>query len=125
MSHLPSGTLPALGNDIAVWFFTVHVGLVVYASADAVLGMAITIKGRGNVTDSPSMRPECKVEPGAVGSGLHGGCDVPIPSAGGSSHQENACCRRAPRVAFWVTSQLQVFQVEQIIPPEPQGVGGG
>lgn len=57
-----SGTLPSHGNDFAVGFFTVHVGLVVYASADAVLGMAITIKGRGNVTDSPSMRPECKVE---------------------------------------------------------------
>lgn len=63
LSHLPSGTLPSLGNDFAVWFITVHVGLVVYASADAVLGMAITTKGRGNVTDSPSMRPECKVEP--------------------------------------------------------------
>lgn len=79
-------------------FFTVHVGLVVYASADAVLGMAITIKGRGNVTDSPSMRPECKVERGAAGS-LRGGCDVPIPSAGGSSSQENARCGREPRAA--------------------------
>lgn len=28
-------------------------------------------------------------------------------------------------MAFWFTSQQQVFQVEQIIPPEPRGVWRG
>lgn len=87
MSQLPSGALPPRGDDFAVRFSTVHVGLVVCASADAVFGVAITVKGRGNVTDSPPMRPECKckVEPCAVGWELHGGCDVLVSSAGGSS----------------------------------------
>lgn len=69
----------------AVRFSTVHVGLVVYASTDAVLGVAISIKGRGSVTDSPSTRWECEVESRAVALDMHGGGNVLILSAGGSS----------------------------------------
>lgn len=60
-----------------------------------------------------------------MGPGSQGGCDVPIPPAGGSRRQENACRRREPRAALRVTSQLQVFQVEQITPPEPRRRGRG
>lgn len=106
----------------AVRFCTVHVGLVVYASTDAVLGGGHLDKGQrkwdGLTFGAPGMQsgalsPGLRIArrlrcPDSVSRGQQQLGEMPV--AGGSQG------RPGP---FGFTSLLHVFKVEQIIPPEP------